>query len=436
MTRIWTAALKAVDPEAVMRKHIQRKGNILQAAERKFDLDSIRHIWIFGAGKAAASMGRSLERILGRYLTGGFLVTKYGHGAELDRLDLMEAGHPLPDTNSILAAERFTSVAENSVEPGDLVFCLFSGGASSLLVSPVPGITLNDKIECTKVLMNAGASIRELNAVRKHLSGLKGGGLARILKKATIVTTVLSDVVGDDPATIASGPTVPDATTFSDCIEIVQRLKLRRKIPVTILKHFENGIAGRVTETLKGRDAAFKGNEFLIIGNNSMACTAAVNTARRLGYHSIVIASGLEGDTKSAAGFHMDIMEEVVMRDRPIWRPACIISGGETTVQVTGSGQGGRNQEFVMHCVRRLADLPAPCLVASLGTDGTDGPTDAAGAVSDNSTLARSLKYGSLFLQKSIENNNSYQFFKRLNSLIVTGPTRTNVMDLHILLIG
>lgn len=433
--RILAAGLKAADPEKAVRRHVRRSGNLLRAGERTFDLGDIRNVWVLGAGKAAASMGRSLERILGTRLSGGFLVTKYGHGLALRKLDVLEAGHPFPDANSVIAGERFALLAR-SIAPGDLVFCLFSGGASSLLVFPAEGITLEDKVACTKELMAAGASIHDLNAVRKHLSILKGGGVARLLQGAFLVSLVLSDVVGDDRATIASGPTVGDGTTFSDCMDVIRRFGLLRRIPRSVLERFKEGMAGRIEETPGSSDPLFRGSGYVVVGNNAAACTAASNAARRMGYHSVVLTSGLEGDTGAAAGFHMSVMEEIVSHHRPVRRPACVISGGETTVKVMGKGMGGRNQEFVMHCVRRLANLGASCLVASLGTDGTDGPTDAAGAMADNSTLARSLKYGPFFLRECIENNNSYEFFKRLDGLIVTGPTRTNVMDLRILLIG
>lgn len=433
--KIMAAGLKAVDPERAVRRHVRRRGNVLHAGERTFDLDSVRNVWVLGAGKAAASMGRSLERVLGSRLSGGFLVTKYGHGLPTKRLDSMEAGHPLPDENSVAAGKRFESMAGRTA-PGDLVFCLLSGGASSLLVSPADGISLEDKVACTRELMAAGASIRDLNAVRKHLSVLKGGGAARLLKGTSLVSLALSDVVGDDSETIASGPTVPDESTFSDCMEVIRRFGLSRKIPAAVLNRFRKGAAGLVAETPGRGDPLFRGSEYIVVGNIAAACTAAANAARRMGYHSIVLASGLEGDTGATAAFHMSIMEEIVLLNRPSRRPACIISGGETTVRVTGRGKGGRNQEFVLHCVRRLASMGASCLIASLGTDGTDGPTDAAGAVADNSTLTRSLKYGPSFLRECIENNNSHEFFRRLEGLIITGPTRTNVMDLRIMLVG
>jgi len=434
--RIWTAALRAVEPASAVRKHVRRDGAVLLAGERNFDLDCAGNVWVLGAGKAAAAMGEAFERILGPYLTGGILVTRYEHGAALRKLEVLEAGHPLPDVNSVLAADRIEDFIQKRIAPGDLVFCLFSGGASSVLASPAPGITLEDKLRSTRILLRAGASIHELNAVRKHLSRLKGGGLARLLKDVTVVSVVLSDVVDDDPAVIASGPTAPDASTFADCLDILQKYDEAHQIPETVTRRFREGSAGHIGETPKDGDPAFPGNEYFIVGNNARACTAALYAARRSGYHAMVLASRLEGDTGAAAGFHMQILEEIAMRGRPLKSPACIISGGETTVKVTGTGRGGRNQEFVLHCVRRLARIPAPCIAVSLGTDGTDGPTDAAGAVADNSSLSRSLKFGSPFLSECIKNNNSYEYFRRLGDLIFTGPTRTNVMDLHILLIG
>lgn len=305
-----------------------------------------------------------------------------------------------------------------------------------MLVSPAEGITLQDKLVCTQLLLENGANIYELNAVRKHLSGIKGGGLARLLAPARIVALILSDVVGDDPGTIASGPLAPDATTFGGCIEIFRKLGIPDRIPPAVQHRFDLGIAGQIEETAKKGDPVFRGIESFIIGSNAQACTAAAQTARRLGYHVQVLTSRLEGDTGEAARFHMSVAAEIVTQRRPVRRPACIISGGETTVKVSGKGKGGRNQEFALHCVRPLAGLPAPCLVASLGTDGTDGPTDAAGAIADNSTLTRSMKYGARFIEESLGDNDSYTFFNRLGDLIITGPTRTNVMDLHLVLVG
>jgi glycerate 2-kinase len=434
--RIWNAALRAVDPEPAIRRIVKRSGALLQIDGTSINLKKTRKVWVFGAGKAAAAMGRAIERILGRYLCGGVIATKYGHGLPLKILEVVEAGHPLPDANSLRSAERIIAFADSHIQAEDLVLCLFSGGASALLVSPSEGITLQDKLVCTRLLLEHGADIHQLNAVRKHLSDIKGGGLARLLTPARIAVLVLSDVVGDDLATIASGPLAPDPTTFADCVEILSKLGLLGQVPAGIKRRMELGAAGRIAETPKEGDPIFRGIESFIVGSNAQACTAAAQAARRLGYHVQVLTSRLEGDNREAARFHMSVAGEIVFQQRPLRRPACIISGGETTVKVAGKGWGGRNQEFALHCVRSLAGLAAPCLVASLGTDGTDGPTDAAGAFADNSTLLRSMKYGSRFLEESLSNNDSHTFFDRLGDLIITGPTRTNVMDLHLVLVG
>jgi len=433
---IWTAALRAVDPEAAVRKHVRRRGVELMVGGRKYDLTKVNRIWALGAGKAAAPMGRALEKILGRRLAGGILVTKYGHSLPLKVLEIMEAGHPLPDDRGIAAGMRIQDLVRKRVEPGDLVFCLFSGGGSALLVSPAPDISLEDKMACTRLLLECGASIHEMNAVRKHISNLKGGGLARLLDGVPSVSLILSDVVGDDPDTIASGPLVPDRSTFQDCLDILQRLRISSRIPVSVRTRLQAGAAGKLPETPKPGDAIFRNKHSVIVGSNALACGAAARQAKRLGYKSLILTSRMEGDTAESALFHMSIVQEIVAEGRPLRRPACLISGGETTVKVTGKGKGGRNQEFALHCARALARLPAPCLVASLGTDGTDGPTDAAGAFADNSTVSRSLKFGSRFLAEAMANNDSHGLFKRMGDLICTGPTRTNVMDIHIILLG
>ena len=434
--RIRTAALKSVDPEVAVRNFVARAGVRLKVAARSYDLGATGNVWVLGIGKAAASMARSLEKILGPRLSGGILVTKYGHGLTQKKLQQIEAGHPLPDANGVAAAERIREFARTRVGPEDLVFCLLSGGGSALLVAPAEGITLEDKLACTRALLRAGATIHEMNAIRKHISTLKGGGLARLLAPAPVVSLILSDVVGDDLDTIASGPLVADSTTFGLCLEILDRLNVAREVPDSIRTRLEAGADARIPETPKPGDPVFRNNQNVIVGSNAQACSAAAREARRLGYRTLVLTTRLQGDTAEAARFHLSILEEIVSAGRPVRRPACIVSGGETTVQVRGSGLGGRNQEFALHCARTLAQLHAPCLVASIGTDGTDGPTDAAGALVDNTSLARSMKFGAGFLNECLRDNNSYEFFRRTGDLIVTGPTRTNVMDVHLVLAG
>ncbi|NWG14243.1 MAG: glycerate kinase [Acidobacteria bacterium] len=434
--RIWSAALQAVEPEAAVRRSVKLRGNRLKVGDYPVDLSRIRKIWVLGAGKAAAPMGAALESILGKRVAGGLLVTKYGHGLPLRLIELLEAGHPLPDQNGIEAGRRIEALAREEIGMRDLVFVLLSGGGSALLVSPAEGISLEDKLETTRLLLSGGATIHELNAVRKHLSRLKGGQMARLLAHSRVFALVLSDVVGDDLDTIASGPLAPDTTTFGDCLEILERYRVVDGVPQPVRRRFEAGVRGLLSETPKQRDSAFRNCRTVFVGNNALACRAAAGKARRLGYHTMVLTSRLEGDTGEAARFHMSVATEVALTSSPLRRPACILSGGETTVRVTGSGKGGRNQEFALHCARTLARMAAPCIVASLGTDGTDGPTDAAGALADNTTVARSLKLGAGFLADCLRDNNSYEFFRRLDDLIITGPTRTNVMDLHIILIG
>jgi glycerate 2-kinase len=436
IARICRAALRAVEPGAAVAKSVKRDGAALTAGTRQVDLDAVRHIWILGAGKAAAPMARALERILGDRLTGGMLATKYGHGLPLRKVELIEAGHPLPDANSIAAAQRVIQMAESRIARGDLVFCLLSGGGSALLAAPAPGISLEDKLACTQLLLNSGAAIHEINAIRKHLSLLKGGGLARLLAGIPVISLILSDVVGDDLDAIASGPLVPDSTTFAQCAGILRRLKIEKAMPPAIRKRLAAGAAGEVPENPKSGDPIFRRKSHVMVGSNAQACAAAAAMARRLGYRTLVLTSQLEGDTAAAAHFHLNIVKEIAAHDRPLHRPACLISGGETTVHVQGKGRGGRNQEFALHCVRGCAGLAAPCIAAALATDGTDGPTPAAGALVDNTTLARSAEAGAGFLDDCLRDNNSFGFFERLGDQIVTGPTRTNVMDLHLFLVG
>jgi glycerate 2-kinase len=434
--RIWKAALRSVDPEVAVRSQVSRRGDRLRVGGHSYDLRNAGRVWVIAIGKAAAPMGRALERILGPRLAGGIAVTKYGHGLPLVRLEVIEAGHPVPDSKGVEASERIRRLVETEIAPGDLVLAPMSGGGSALVVAPAAGVTLENKIACTELLLACGASIHEINAIRKHLSWLKGGGLALLLRRATAVSLMLSDVVGDDPATIASGPLAADPTTFADCLAALERYGILEKVPPAVRLRFEAGSRGEIAETPKPGALVFRRTQHVLVGSNAVACSAALREARRLRYRSLVITSRLEGDTAEAARFHCAIAAEIALRRRPLAAPACVLSGGETTVKLRGSGKGGRNQEFALRCVEELARIPAPCLVCSIGTDGTDGPTDAAGALADSRTAARAREIGPQFLQSALDENDSYHFFARLGDLVVTGPTRTNVVDLHIVLVG
>ena len=312
--RVWTAALRAADPERAVRKFLKRDGSILQINRNRFNLDKVRKTWILGAGKAAAPMGRAVEKILGRYAAGGILVTKYGHGLPLKRLEVVEAGHPWPDLKSIDAGNRIVSFINSRIEADDLVICLFSGGASALLVSPARGITLKDKLICTRLFMDSGADIYELNAIRKHLSDLKGGGLARSIFPAKIVSLILSDVVGDDVGTIASGPVSPDPTTFGECLEICRKRQLLNRIPAAVRKRFEQGAAGRIAETPKPGDPVFGNNKSFIVGSSAQACGAAARAASDALYTE---KNGKVSCTLNIASIDLESNTVVLSRNNP-----------------------------------------------------------------------------------------------------------------------
>ncbi|RKX97220.1 MAG: glycerate kinase, partial [Spirochaetes bacterium] len=307
------------------------------------------------------------------------------------------------------------------------------GGGSALLPMPADGITLEEKQATTKVLLECGATIDEINSIRKHLSKIKGGGLMRLAYPANVISLILSDVVGDPLDIIASGPTVPDTSTFKDCMEIIKKYDIEKKIPYTVLKRIEKGLKGEIEETPKDGDPIFEKSENIIIGNNMKAVLAADKKARELGYNTLIISSMIEGETKEVAKVHGAIIKEVKRSGNPISPPACILSGGETTVTIKGKGKGGRNQEFVLACCIDIEGIDK-VMILSGGTDGTDGPTDAAGAVGDGETVLRAKKIG-LDADKYLNNNDSYHFFQKLDDLLITGPTNTNVMDLRILLI-
>jgi glycerate 2-kinase len=314
--------------------------------------------------------------------------------------------------------------------PGDLVLCLVSGGASALLPLPAEGITLEEKQSVTRLLLASGANIHEINAVRKHLSLIKGGQLARLAAPAAVEALLLSDVIGDDLDVIGSGPAAPDASTFAGAVAILQKFNLMDRLPASVKSRLEQGVRGEIEETPKPGDPLFARVRNVVVGSNRLALTAAARKARELGYRTLVLASGVQGETRDIAGMHAAIAHEIVDSSEPVRPPACIITGGETTVTLKGEGLGGRNQEFVLAAALGIAGLDN-VVVFSAGTDGSDGPTDAAGAVADGNTLARNSE-----AQRFLDRNDSYHYFEPLGDLIKTGPTNTNVMDVRIVLVG
>ena len=415
---VFQAALRAADPADAVARHLAR-----------VNPERYRNIYVVGAGKAGAGMARAAERVLGRSITRGLLNTKYGHTAPLRRIELNECGHPVPDQQGVEGARRIAEIAAGA-GAGDLMLCLISGGASALLPFPAPPVTLAQKQETTKLLLACGATIHEINAVRKHISAIKGGQLARLAYPAHVLSLLLSDVIGDNLDVIGSGPTAPDASTFAGVRAILEKYEIFDRVPDTIRERIEQGVRGEIPGTPKPGDPAFKRVRNVIVGSNRLAVDAAARRARELGFRPLVLSTEIEGETREIARMHAAIAREIVHTGRPVKPPACVISGGETTVKLRGQGLGGRNQEFTLAAAIDIAGLPQ-VVVLSAGTDGSDGPTDAAGAIADGGTLARDPR-----ARRFLDDNDSYHYFAGLHDLIVTGPTHTNVMDVRLMLVG
>ena len=428
---IFQAALQAVDPGEAIRAHMQREGNRLRVADRTYDLSQYDALYLVGMGKAGAAMAIAVEKMLGDRLHGGHVIVKYGHGGPVAHVTLHEADHPIPDEAGVRATRTLLDFVDGRGQR-ELLICLISGGGSALSPAPVEGITLAEKQEVTRQLLACGATIHEINALRKHISQMKGGQLARLASPATLITLVLSDVVGDSLDVIASGPTVPDTSTFADCLEILRKYRLFDTVPVAIRRHLEAGVSGAIPETPKPGDAVFSRTQTVIVGRNLQALEAASRQATALGYQPLILSSAIEGETREVARVHAGIAKEVLASGHPITAPACILSGGETTVTLRGQGKGGRNQEFALALALDIKDIPGIAAL-SAGTDGTDGPTDAAGAFADWTTCTRAEQHG-LHPREALERNDAYPFFERLGDLLITGPTQTNVMDVRIML--
>ncbi len=415
---IFRAALAASDPAGAVTRELKR-----------LNLEKYRAVYVVGAGKAGASMGKAAEKVLGRRIAGGLINVKYGHTAKLRRIELNECGHPVPDERGVAGADRIAAIAESAGER-DLVVCLISGGASALLPLPAEGITLEEKQSVTRLLLECGADIHEINTVRKHISRIKGGQLARLASSATVEAFLLSDVIGDDLDVIGSGPTAPDASSYARAGAIFEKYGIASRVPASVRDRIDAGVKGLIPETPKPGDPIFLRVRNTIVGSNRLALRAAAKRARALGYRTLVLASGIEGETREIARMHAAIAREMATTGQPIQPPACVITGGETTVTIKGSGLGGRNQEFALASAMGIAGL-SDTVVLSAGTDGTDGPTDAAGAIADGKTLERKPD-----AQRFLAGNDSYHYFESLGDLVITGPTNTNVADVRIILVG
>jgi len=431
---IFLACVKAADPEQAVKRSLSIEGSVLRFGKNDFiDISRFTRIVVLGAGKASAAMARGLEMVLGKRLSGGLVVVKHGHGLTLKCVDIAESGHPTPTKEGEAAVSRILEIVE-SLGVQDLVLGCFSGGGSALLSLPVAGITLQDKIDMTDKLLSSGADIFEINAVRKHISQVKGGQLLRYIYPATVINLMLSDVIGDDPSTIASGPLAPDGTTFADAWEVLEKYQLLDCAPASIVERLFRGLKGQEKETPKQDNPIFEHAHHLIVGSNILSLKAGARAAQKLGYRTLILSSTVRGETTQAAEFHAYVAEEIRSSENPIPPPACVLSGGETTVKVRGVGLGGRNQHFVLALADEASRIEG-CVFLSAGTDGTDGPTDAAGAIVDSKTLSRSATLG-LSPKKYLADHDSYHFFQELDDLVKTGPTLTNVMDIHIVLVG
>ena len=430
---IFDAAVRAVDPAEAIRRHLTRDGERLTIGNERVDLGAVRQIVVVGLGKAGAPMAAAVEEILGPRIARGVVVTKYGHVQPTRVIRIHEAGHPVPD-DAGMAGARAALDHVTGLGAEDLVLVLISGGGSALTPAPVEGITLAEKQSLTKALLACGADIREMNTLRKHISRIKGGQLARAAAPARVFTLILSDIVGDPLDAIASGPTVPDPTTYADALGILDKYRIRNEIPVSIRTHLEAGAAGRIPETPKPDDPLFGRVKSVMVASNIQALEAARAEAQRAGFQAIILSSFIEGETREIARMHAALALEVRSSGHPARPPVCLITGGETTVTLRGKGKGGRNQEFALATALDIAGL-RDVVVLSAGTDGTDGPTDAAGALADGDTVSRALGLG-LKPRAALDGNDAYPFFERLGDLVITGPTRTNVMDVRLILVG
>jgi glycerate 2-kinase len=434
---IFNAAVAAVDPYHAVIRAITVEHNCLHAAGAGYELYAFNRVLVVGAGKATARMALALEDALGNRITAGLIVVKEGHTAPLKIIKQVEASHPVPNEAGVEGTKRIIDLVRDADEK-TLILCLLSGGASALFVAPMYGLTLQDKQEVTSALLKAGASIGELNAVRKHLSAVKGGRFAKAACPAQIVTMVLSDVIGDRLDVIASGPTSRDSSTFNDALAVIEKYRLKDKIPVRVLSFLQRGIEGLEPETVKSGDACLHKTRNVIIGGISQALAAAKEKARQLGFAPEIITEELQGEARDAALF----LAQTAIRATDALRPGelrCLLAGGETTVTVKGKGKGGRNQELALAFALEIGGLEGVSLL-SAGTDGTDGPTDAAGAIVDGATAPRARSLG-IDPVRYLDYNDSYSFFKQFDALsgdgshVITGPTGTNVMDLQIMLL-
>ena len=437
LSDIFNAALAAVDPYHAVLEAARLERNCLHIGGAIYDLEAFKRIVVVGAGKATSRMAMAIEKLLGARISAGLIIVKDGHKSPLEIIRQIEAAHPVPNQAGVDGTQEILQMAQLAGED-TLFICLISGGASALLVAPADGVTLADKQEVTSLLLNSGATIEELNAVRKHLSAVKGGRLVQMAFPAQIVTLILSDVIGDRLDVIASGPTAQDGATFADAWSVLEKYRLQKKVPVRVAHHLQQGITGKVSETVKQGDACLHKTHNVIVGGISLALDAAKEKSRQLGIDAEIINAELQGEARDAACFLAQTactaLGKIAKNERRV-----LLSGGETTVTVRGTGMGGRNQELALAFAIEIDGQQGISLL-SAGTDGSDGPNDAAGALVNGDTAVLARKLG-IEPAQYLADNDSYHFFQKFDAgsgeqtHLITGPTGTNVMDIQIMLL-
>ena len=435
--KILNSTLKAIDPENIIKSSIQLQKELLLIKEYSLNLSSFQNIYLIGIGKASQSMATSVMQLLGNLIHSGVVITKTEDKFQTEKLSTkiktIQSSHPIPDEKSIFAAEEIIRYSKK-LTANDLVMCVISGGGSALVTKPVERVSLNAIQNLTSQLLRCGASIGEINTVRKHLDVIKGGGLLSFLYPAQVVSLILSDVMGDDLSMIASGPTVPDPTTYQDAMDILIKYSITKSIDEGILDHLTSGIKGIIPETLKENDPRLTKVKNIIIGNNLTAIVAAKQMAEKIGYHCEIITDPFVGNTYDVGNRIAEMIRAKNRKPNEFNKPLCIICGGESTVDIKGGGLGGRNQEVALYSAVQIDGIENIC-VATLATDGEDGPTDAAGAIITGKTVKSAETLG-MDAIKYLHNNDSYNFFMRVGGLIKTGSTGTNVNDLNFIFIS
>ncbi len=427
---IFDAGVRAVAPDAALMRHVCLEDGQLLVDGQSWKLPRRGRLLVLGAGKGVAPMGAAVEELLGDRIDTGMLVVKYGHGLPLQQIAQVEAAHPVPDAAGAAATRALLELAAGAAAD-DLVLCLLTGGASALTPASVSGVTLEDMQQVTELLLRSGATITELNAVRKHLSRFSGGQLARTAAPAGVVSVIVSDVVGDALDVIASGPTAPDVSTFADCMDILARYGLGSAMPPAVLRHLRQGQLHQEAETPKPGDALFRHVQNTLVATNRQALDAAAEQARSHGFRPVILTDRMVGEAREQAALLVTQARQMAAELAADAQPVCLLAGGETTVTLRGRGRGGRNQEMALAASLALQDCPHICALFA-GTDGTDGPTDAAGGCAWAGNLAVA---GLEQARRALEENDSYAILHHCGALLRTGPTRTNVMDLAILLV-